>query len=37
MLTLMIMPNFKGTKTDFIKAFIVCLILDCFTILPLIF
>jgi hypothetical protein len=36
MLTLMIMPNFKGTKTDFLKALIVCLILDSFTILPLI-
>jgi hypothetical protein len=37
MFTLSIMPNFKGTKTDFIKGFIICLSLDCLTILPLIF
>jgi len=37
MFTLSIMPNFKGTKLQSVKALIICLILDSFTILPFIF
>lgn len=35
MITLCVIPNFKGTPKEFIKAFLVCLVLDSTYIIPI--
>ena len=35
MITLCVMPNFKGSKTETIKAFATCLLLDSIYCLPI--
>ena len=37
MFTLSIMPNFTGTRKDYLIGFMICLSLDSITCLPLIF
>jgi hypothetical protein len=36
MITIMILPNFKGTKKDFFVAGIICLLLDSTYLIPMI-
>lgn len=34
MITLSILPNFKGSKSDWIKAIVTCLLIDSACIIP---
>jgi hypothetical protein len=37
MITLFVIPNFKGTKIQMAKALILCILIDCTYLLPILF